>query len=450
MYKLILPTRYFFKRRISILAVVAVALCVFMVVVVMTVMGGLVGEFRDKNHDFFGDCIVGTDSLVGFAYYDDFIAELKEQDFVLEATSVAKGFGLMTQSGADWNLGIEIMGFEPAAYARITNFARTVYYHKQNPEEAFIPSHDRTLPGCILGIDMSPVARDSQGIYYHNETPYRYELIISCFPLTAKGGLAKAGLDLANTKNFYYSDDLHSGLPKIDGKMVFMSLGDAQQMLGMAGPEPRASAIHIKFTDAIGVAAGCEKIGVIWQGFLESNKDRQYASLLGNVTVQSWQSYRRGSIAPMEKEHTMLMFVFSMLGIITIFIIFVVFYMVISHKSKDIGILKSIGVSRASIVGIFLAFASIIGVIGAAIGTAAGCAFLARINVLEDWLFDKFQWQLWDRSVYAIGDIPNKIEWHVLAIIAVSALAVSLVGAVIPTLRAAGKQPVEILRVDML
>ncbi|MCK4959134.1 MAG: ABC transporter permease, partial [Planctomycetes bacterium] len=404
----------------------------------------------DKNHDFFGDCIVGTDSLVGFAYYDDLIAELNGLDFVVETSPVAKGFGLMTISGIDWNRGIEITGLIAARHARVTNFGQTLYYNREDPGAVFTADDDTALPGCVYGIDVIPSNRDSQGQYYHSQTAYGYELVISCFPLTAKGGLAKAGLDLANTKSFRSTDDSNSGLPKIDGRMVFMSLGDAQQMLGMAGPEPRASAIHIKFTDGTDVAAGCEKIDIVWQEFLEKNKDRQYASLLENVTVQSWQSHRRGSIAPMEKEQTMLMFVFSMLGIITIFIIFVVFYMVISHKSKDIGILKSVGVSKTSIVGIFLAFASIIGVIGAAIGTVAGCAFLARINNLEDWLFVKFQWQLWDRSVYAIGDIPNKIEWHVLAIIAVSALAVSLVGAVIPTLRAAGKQPVEILRVDML
>jgi len=73
MYKLVLAFRYMFKRRISYIAFVSLSLCVFIVVVVMTVMAGLVSDFRDKNHSFTGDCIVGTDSLVGFPYYENFL-----------------------------------------------------------------------------------------------------------------------------------------------------------------------------------------------------------------------------------------------------------------------------------------------------------------------------------------------------------------------------------------
>ena len=58
MYKWILAWRYFRKRPITLLAVAAVALCVFIVIVVMTVMNGLVQEFREKNHRYFGDCLV--------------------------------------------------------------------------------------------------------------------------------------------------------------------------------------------------------------------------------------------------------------------------------------------------------------------------------------------------------------------------------------------------------
>ena len=57
------------RRPITYFAVLAVALCVFIVVVVMTVMTGLVSDFKEKNHDFAGDCVVGSESLVGFAYY---------------------------------------------------------------------------------------------------------------------------------------------------------------------------------------------------------------------------------------------------------------------------------------------------------------------------------------------------------------------------------------------
>ena len=94
MYKIILSFRYFVSKRISYLAFLAVALCVFIVVVVMTVMTGLVADFKQKNHEFVGDCIVGTESLVGFAYYEDFVRMLEEEDFVAGTSPVIKSYGL--------------------------------------------------------------------------------------------------------------------------------------------------------------------------------------------------------------------------------------------------------------------------------------------------------------------------------------------------------------------
>ena len=450
MYKLILPTRYFLKRRITYLAVAAVALCVFIVVVVMTVMNGLVVEFKDKNHDFVGDCIVSTDSLVGFAYYADFVEELKKADFVGATSTVVNGFGLLTQAGTDQNIGIQVMGIELDSFCRATAFGQTLYYHKDNPNSAFTPSYDPARPGCIVGIDMISRNRDMSGNYHHDTDPLRIELMLTCIPLTARGALAKAGTDLVNSKTFYYSDDSHTGLVKVDARTVYLPFDSAQKLFGMASAMPRASAIHVKFAEGVALKAGVKRITGMWDSFAAARSDKKYANLLKNVTVQSWLDYRRGSIGPMEKERTMLTLVFSMLGVITVFIIFVVFYMIISHKSKDIGILKSVGASRLAVVQIFLAFAMLVGVVGAGIGAAAGCAFLVKINDMEDWLFEHFGWQLWDRTVYAIGEIPNNIEWEVLALITASAILAALAGAYFPSVRAAARRPVEVLHVGQL
>jgi len=450
MYKLILPIRYLLRRRISFLAVAAVALCVFIVVVVMTVMNGLVSDFKNKNHDFAGDCVIATDSLVGFAYYDKFMSELQKQDFVLAASAVVKGFGLLNQNGSQRSMGVELMGIDPAAHSRATGFGKTLYYHKDNPEKAFEVADEPDAVGCVVGIIKVFGPTDSSGQYHHSPKPLRINLTISTFPLTVKGALAKAGSDLVNTRTFYYSDDSHSGIVKVDNLMVYIPFDYAQKLCGMAGTHPRASAIHVKFTDGTGLQNAVESVRNLWRKFVKDHSNEKYAHLLENVSVQSWLDYRRSSIAPMEKEQTMLIFLFLMLAVITVFVVFVVFYMIISHKSKDIGILKSIGVSNANVVILFMTFAAFVGAIGSALGTAGGCAFLTKINNMEDWLFDRFGWQLWDRSVYAIGDIPNNIDFGILAVIILSAMAASLTGALLPTVQSAGRKPAEILQVNQL
>jgi lipoprotein-releasing system permease protein len=450
MYQWILPTRYLWKRRITLLAIAAVALCVFIVVVVMTVMNGLVEEFRGKNHRFVGDCVVGTESLVGFAYADEFLALLDRQDYIEGASPVVRGFGLMTQPGVEWNMGVEIWGLDLARHVRATDFAGTLYYHRQNPTGAFVPSYDASLPGCVIGIDMMQGRRNQNGTYKHPPQSSQYELIVSGFPLTPKGGLARAGTDLVNTLHVYFSDDSHSGLVKIDGRVVYLPYATAQELFGMAGAVPRTNAIHIRFRPAMGLEDGCNRIRDLWNGFAQSCRSREYANLLEEVRVQSWIENRRGAIAPMEKEQTMMIFLFLMLGVITVFIIFVVFYMIISHKSKDIGVLRCLGVSPAGVMAMVLIFASLVGIIGGGLGIAGGSAFLAKVNVIEDWLYQTRGWQVWNRSVYAIGKIPSQVQPSVLAMIGFSALLACWLGALIPALQAARKQPVEALRVGMI
>ena len=161
MYKLTLITRYLVKRRITHFAMLAVALCVFTVVVVMTVMNGLVGEFKEKNHAFVGDCVVGTDSLVGFPYYEEFITVVERTGLAAGLSPVVKGYALLATEGGD-EQNVEILGLDPVRHSRATNFAETLDFHAGQVPKVFEPAYDANLPGCVLGID-KVLRRDPRG-----------------------------------------------------------------------------------------------------------------------------------------------------------------------------------------------------------------------------------------------------------------------------------------------
>jgi lipoprotein-releasing system permease protein len=449
MYKVILAFRYLFRRRISYLAFLAVTLCVFIVVVVMTVMRGLVTDFRGKNHSFVGDCVVGTESLVGFAYYEDFVEMLDGEDFVEGVSPVISSYALMTARGSEWSRGVEIMGIEPARHIRATGFGGTLHYHEDEPAKAFEPGYDPNLPGLVMGIDVW-LQRDADGRYTHQAAPVRATRSVSCFPLTAKGALAKAGAGMVNTKTFYFSDTSHSGLARVDSSMLYLPFEQAQLLCGMAEPQKRASCLYIKFKPNVRPAAGCEKVASMWRRFVNEKSGGKLSGLLEAVTVESWKANRREFIAAMEKEQTMMIVLFALVGVTTVFVVFVVFYMIVSHKSKDIGILKSVGVSNTNLIRLYLGFAFLVGVFGSIVGVLGGWLFLLKINRIEDWLFERFGFQLWDRTIYAIGDIPSRVHFEVLAIIVLSAIAACLAGALIPSWQAARLRPVETLQVTQL
>jgi len=449
MYKVILAIRYLVKRQITYFAVAVVAFCVLIVVVVMTVMTGLVTDFKQKNYNFVGDCVVGTESLVGFPYYEDFVNVLKEADFVEAISPVIKSYALLTPHGRDLNIGVEIMGIDPVRHSQVTGFGKTLYYRRDDAAKAFVPSYDPNLLGCVLGIDLA-MERDAKSGYPYETSPAEVAFSVTCFPLTAKGALAKAGAGLINTQTFYYSDISHSGLARVDGSTVYLPFEQAQLLCGMAGPIKRANAIHINFKPNVKLQAGCEKVTLLWHRFRQEKAREEQADLLATVTVRSWKDYRRAFIAAMEKEQTMMIVMFGFVGVTTVFIVFVVFYMIISHKTKDIGILKSVGVSNIDIIELFSGFAFLVGLLGACIGLLGSSIFLLKINRIENWLFEHFQFQLWDRTIYAIGDIPNQMDLKVLLVITCSAIVACELGALVPTWQAAISKPVETLRVSQL
>jgi lipoprotein-releasing system permease protein len=450
MYDIILPIRFFLRRRITILAVLAVALCVFTVVVVMTVMNGLVSDFTDKNHAFFSDGIVWTDSLVGFGLYEEFISRLEKTDFVACAAPVINAFGLVESESSGKNAALDLMGMDIARQIKTTDFADTLYYRKDTPILAFNPVYDVNLAGCIIGVDLL-VERLKSGQYRQLSFLPMWSYLITCFPLTPKGALAKTGTALtANSGTFYYSDNSNSGLAKIDSTVVYLPFDSLQSLCGMDIGAKRTNAIFIKFKKGFDINVCTDKVSRLWQDFIKENGDFALAGLFGTVRVANWKTYRRETIAPMEKEQTMMILLFALVGLITVFIIFVIFYMIISRKSRDIGILKSLGVSKAGIVRVFLRLALLIGICGAAVGIAAALVFLLNINRLEGWLFDKFGFQIWNREIYAIGEIPHQTRPVLLAIVAACAVAACLLGALLPTLGSAGRKCVDVLRVNQL
>lgn len=454
MYKIILPIRYLLKRGITYFAVAATALCVFVVFVVITVLSGLTAEFKRNTHNFLGDCVVSSKSLVGFAYYEEFVEMLEGLDVVEDVSPVIKSYAIVYVSSeaserphSDGT--VEIMGIEPVAHSRVTGFGQWLYYNKADSREAFRPRYEPDLPGCVPGIDIV-LRRDSRGKYNAEDAPARLKFEVGSVPLTAKGAMAGGGAGQVNTKTFYYSDHSQSDLARVDGNLIFLPFEDAQMLCGMGVEPKRVNAIYIKFKGRVKLEAGCDKVAQLWSEFMRRRAGARQAGLLENVKVQSWRSYSRVMVAAVETEQTMMIVVFGMIGIIMVFVILVVFYMIVSHKSKDIGILKSVGVSSGNVMLLFLCFAFLVGVCGSGIGSVVGWRFLVHINQIEGWLFGHFEFQLWDRTMYAIGDIPNAIDLKVLGIIIVSAIAACLVGAVVPSWQAARLRPVETLQVSQL
>jgi len=450
MYKFILPLRFLLKRRITYLAVVAVALCVFVALVVMTVLSGLTAQFKQKAHNFAGDCIVSGKSLLGFDGYESFIDILRQQPYVRSVTPVIRTSALAkahTPVGETNEVPREIIGLDPNTFFNVTGLATSLSWHSRDPENAFVVQYDPQLPGCMSGIGIL-VDRDEQGEYHLPRQTPLVSFEVTVLPLTARGSPAKAATDLVNTKTFWLSDTVNSGLARVDWSTIYLPFDQAQVLCGMNLQPRRTTALHIRFGEGVETEAGCGHVAKLWSNYL--SQQASPSDLMRQVRVQSWRLYQREMIAAVETEQRMMSVIIALLGVITVFIVFVVFYMIVSHKSKDIGILKSLGASAVDVTTMFLNFGLLVGALGSALGAIAGWQFLVHINDLEALMLRWFHFQLWNRRLYAINEIPNSIYGEVLLAIVASAILASVLGALAPSIRGARKPPMQSLTVNRL
>jgi hypothetical protein len=368
---------------------------------------------------------------------------LEQSDFVEATSPVVKNYTLLKTRSDDTSRGLEVIGLDPVRHSRTTNFGQTLYHRADDVANAFVPAYEPNAPGCVLGIDLA-LYRNAQSEYVYDVRPSRIALNLTCFPLNARGAPARADTVPVSTQRFYYSDHSHSGIARVDGSTVYIPLERAQTLC-MAGALKRVTAVHVKFRPGTPLEQGRDQVRAIWAQFRLDKQNAPDSHLLDTVTVETWKEYRRAFIAPMEKEEVMLGVMFGFVGITAVFIVFVVFYMIVSHKTKDIGVLKSVGTSSAGVLSLFSGFATAVGVSASCAGILAAWMFLRHINTIENWLYERFGWQLWDRTIYAIGEIPHRVDLGMLAVIVCCAVAACQIGALVPAYWAARLRPVETL-----
>jgi lipoprotein-releasing system permease protein len=122
--------------------------------------------------------------------------------------------------------------------------------------------------------------------------------------------------------------------------------------------------------------------------------------------------------------------------------------MIVVEKTRDIGILKSLGASNWGIMRIFIGYGLLLGIVGALLGTIAGLTITNYINEIE-WGISKLTGrEIFDRKIYYFDCIPTDIQMTHVLLINIGSLAIAVLFSVLPAVRAAWLQPVRALRFE--
>ena len=281
--------------------------------------------------------------------------------------------------------------------------------------------------GIVPGIGLASF-RDSDGVDRFLVLPG--DDVKITFPTA--GTPPKAVSDTFTIVDFY-----ESKMSEYDSNFVFVPIEQIEKARGMIDPQtglPSVNSIQIKLRPGAN---------------LETVRDRLRQAFPADMyAVSSWKDKQGPLLSAVDMEMAVLNILLFMIVAVAGFGILAIFFMIVVEKTRDIGILKSLGASSSGIAGIFLGYGLFLGLVGAGAGLALGLGItwnINRIRVLVEWCTGE---RVFDPSIYYFFRIPTIVDAWTVAWIIAGAVGIAVAASVLPALRAARLHPVEALRHD--
>ncbi len=239
----------------------------------------------------------------------------------------------------------------------------------------------------------------------------------------------------AVSDTFTIVDFYESKMSEYDSNFVFVPIAALQRMRGMIDPQSGLASVN---SIQIKLAPGAD---------LDRVRDRLRQAFPADLyAVATWKDKQGPLLAAVDMEMAVLNILLFLIIAVAGFGILAIFFMIVVEKTRDIGILKSLGARAAGIAGIFLGYGLFLGIVGAGAGLALGLAIALNINTIRvgvEWLTGQ---RVFDPSIYYFFQIPTIIDPLTIAWIVAGAIGIAVASSVLPALRAARLHPVEALR----
>ncbi len=259
---------------------------------------------------------------------------------------------------------------------------------------------------------MSMVKKDEQGRYRLDESAEKY-------------------LPAEYTVSGIFSFDKYD----FDKNMIFMGLDDADELFGLNWGD--ATHIFLWMEHPFNMDA-----------FNAALKQELRKPQNFGVLYRSWQEMHQQILGVLAVEKNMMFFLLVFIVLVAAFSITNTLITTVIQKTKEIGLLKSMGTSSGSIMRIFVLQGAFVGILGSCFGVLGGwLVVLYRMNILN--LMRKISGtEIFPKQMYLFNELPAHIVWSDVVLICVISIALCTCGAFIPALRAAKLDPARALRYE--
>ena len=394
------------------ISLIGITLAVFALIATLAVRAGFRAEFVDTILGANAHVTVYSDLYVNEAGqttraltdYEALAAQIAQVDGVVDAAPLIKGQVMANLRSA--NAGVEIFGISKEDLMQIPRVAGA---------EEFRGDIDEFEPGLAIG---SGVARELGA-----QVGDRIKLISPNGVKTAFGTSPRiVAYDIA----YIFT----SGRFLIDKTRIYMPFEEAQSYFNKEG---RADEIQVMVVEP-------EKIDEYGPALLAASGDAK--------RLWTWEDSAGGFLRALEVEDNIMFVILSILVLVAAMNIVSGLIMLVKNKGRDIGILRTIGLTEGSILRVFFICGAFVGIIGTAAGTILGCLFAIYIDPIFSFVNVMMGGQVWDPSIRGIYFLPAKLEfWDVMSAVSLS-LGLSFVVTFFPARRAARMNPVEALRYE--
>ncbi len=416
MYELLIGLRYTraqpregagnrFISFIALISMLGLALGVAALIVVLSVMNGFQKELRER--------ILGVVSHIqvsgGSGELEDWGKTLQgvaRHPRVRAAAPYVQAQGMLSFDGQV--RGMMVRGILPEAEDKVADFAR---YMKAGKLDALRPGEF----GMVLGSELARALRVRQG---------------DKITLLAPQGMVTPAAILPRIKQFRVVGIFEAGMFEFDSGLALVHLDDAQKLYRMDG---RVSGMRLKVDELF----AAPQIGRELMRYLD-----------GDIWISDWTRSHANFFRAVEIEKRMMFLILLLIVAVAAFNIVSTLVMAVQDKRADIAILRTLGASPRSIMGIFVVQGTLIGVVGLLAGIAGGVALALNIDVVVPALERALGLQFLAKDVYYISDLPSDLHWSDVWIIGGVSFVLTLLATLYPSWRASRTQPAEALRYE--
>ncbi len=413
-----------FISLISLISITGVGVGVMALIVVLSVMSGFDQELKSKIVNVQPHLrIERMGGVTDYLKDIETITTLKIPNITAAAPFIEGQAILRSPSNAT---GVVIKGIDPQRedlsiyrghlVSGDIQFEDTVYTQKIKKWGLFSEVTEHRLGSIYIGENLAMMLRVHVGDEISLVSPFQ--------------GSGKMTLRNSQNHRFIVKGIFKLGMSDFDSSLALVSLSRAQGVFGLGN---RVTGIGIRFLDVDDA---------------QKMKPLVMSQFPANYFIRSWYDMNENFFQALKVEKSVMTILLALIILVAAFNIISTLIMVVMEKTKDIGLLRAIGATRASIKRIFIYEGFSVGFIGIIMGAVSGTLIALNLNTISEFLKETTGFEVFPSDIYYFDRIPVQVHPEDVSVVVIFALIAAVLAGWYPSHRAANLDPVEALRYE--